>query len=130
MPRKAKNSPGSLVAQLAELRTKIAEAKKVHTALTAERDAIDLELLKIMDGQDVSRLSTKTHTASATERVVPTVHDWDAFYEFIKQEDALYMLERRPLATAFREMLEARDGEAIPGVEPYVKRSVSLRVTR
>lgn len=130
MPRKTKKSPGSLIAQLAALRTSISAAKKVHTELTKEKDVLDLELLALMDNQDVSRISTRTHTASATERVVPSVVDWDKFYKFMQQEDALYMLERRPLATAFREMLEARDGEAIPGVEPFVKRSVSLRISR
>lgn len=130
MPRKTKKSPGSLIAQLADLRKKISDAKAVHTELTKRKDAIDLELLSMMDDQDVSRISTRTHTASATELVIPTVTDWDKFYAFMKQEDALYMLQRRPLATAFREMLEARDGEAIPGVEPFVKRSVSLRISR
>jgi hypothetical protein len=38
---------------------------------------------------------------------------------------ALHLLQRRPATAAFRELQEA--GEAVPGLEPFTKRAISLR---
>lgn len=120
-------TPGDLIARLAALREQLKDANARVADLSRERDELQLQLIGVLDTQGATRMSTGEFTASVTETVVPTVKDWDAFYAFIKENDALFMLERRPLATAYREMLDTRDGEAIPGVESFTKRSISLR---
>ena len=122
-----KLSPGERIQLLADLREQISEANKVLTELKAQRDEQQFALIDQLDELGINRVSGNGFTATITSTVVPTVTDWDAFYQFIKDEDALYMLERRPLSTAYREKLEERDGADIPGVEPFEKKSISLR---
>ena len=47
---------------------------------------------------------------------MPVVEDWDAFYRYIKENDAFYLLQRRPSATAFREAFQLEGDTGIPGV--------------
>lgn len=120
-------TPGQIVHHLHTLRTSIADANREVDKLKCERDLVETELLEALEAQGVVRVSSATHTASITKETVPTVTDWDAFYEFMRTQDKLYMLHRRPSSSAYRDELDAREGEAIPGVEPFTKRGISLR---
>ena len=64
-------------------------------------------------------------SATIVETVVPTIEDWDLVAEYIKENDALYLLHRRVSSVAWKELQDM--GEEIPGIEPYTKVSVSLR---
>jgi hypothetical protein len=64
-------------------------------------------------------------TATISENVVPTATDWDALEQYIYENDALYLMQRRLSASAWRELIES--GEVVPGTEPYTQRSISLR---
>jgi len=118
-----------LIKRLAVLRDRIKKKNAEADELKASRDEVELELIELLSKMGIQRLNNGAYTASLATRVVPTVTDWDEFYKFIRQEDALYMLERRPSATAYRDMLDARAGQSVPGVEPYEKKTISLRAT-
>jgi hypothetical protein len=118
---------GELVRKLSSIRDRITAAGKKVDALKAERNAIELQLMGTLDHSGVKRISAGSHTATVTESVLPQVKDWDAFYRFILRNKAVHLLERRPLSSAFRETLELRNGRPIPGVESFIKRSISLR---
>ena len=64
-------------------------------------------------------------SATIVETVVPQIDDWDLVSEWIKKNDALYLLHRRISSVAWKELRDM--GETIPGVEPFTKISVSLR---
>jgi cell division septum initiation protein DivIVA len=64
-------------------------------------------------------------SATIVETVVPQIDDWDLVSEWIKENDALYLLHRRISSVAWKELRDM--GEAIPGIEPFTKISVSLR---
>ena len=64
-------------------------------------------------------------SATIVETVVPQIDDWDLVADWIKENDALYLLHRRISSVAWKELRDM--GEDIPGVEPYTKVSVSLR---
>jgi hypothetical protein len=64
-------------------------------------------------------------SATIVETVVPQIDDWDLVAEWIKENDALYLLHRRISSVAWKELRDM--GEDIPGVEPFTKVSVSLR---
>lgn len=84
-----------------------------------------MELLVRLDEQGMKKASTDDGTASVTEVVLPQVTDWDEVYKHIKETGDFYLLQKRPAAAAFRELHES--GQEIPGMEPYTKRSISLR---
>lgn len=118
----------TLIDDIYDIRNEIKALNKQVDELKANKETMELKLIDMMDsvGTDQSRSSVATATISET--TVPQVTDWDAFYRFIKRNNAFYMLERRPAAVAFRETLAQRKNRAIPGVSSFTKRSVGIRV--
>lgn len=114
-----------LIARLVDIREEKRKIKAREKELNDEWRTLELEALIRLDDQGMDKASTKRGTISIGENILPQVVDWDAFGEHIIQNDALYLLQRRPAAAAYRELLES--GETVPGVEPYTQRSINLR---
>lgn len=109
------------------------EEKKVldaaAKALEEKIKAREQELIERLLADDTDRSSGKKANITLRPSIVPQVGDWDKFYAYIKKNNAFHMLERRPSATACREVFDGPPGKnKIPGVEPYEK--VSLSVTK
>jgi predicted transcriptional regulator len=117
---------GGLIDELYAKREKIRKLTKEVDALKAERDELELRLLETMDAQGVSMSRSDLATASVSEVIRPVVENWDEFYTWIHRNKAYYMLERRPAAAAYRELMESRR-KPIPGVSQFVQRSILLR---
>lgn len=115
----------AIIAKLVEVRDEKRRIKEREQELTDEWRTLEMELLVRLDEQGMKKASTDDGTASVTEVVLPQVVDWDAVYEHIKETGDFYLLQKRPAAAAFRELHDS--GEVIPGMEPYTKRSISLR---
>ena len=115
----------AIIAKLVEVRDEKRRIKEREKELTEEWRTLEMELLVRLDEQGMKKASTDDGTASVTEVVLPQVVDWDAVYEHIKETGDFYLLQKRPAAAAFRELHDS--GEVIPGMEPYTKRSISLR---
>lgn len=77
----------------------------------------ELHIAMTEQGTDIVRVPGLTLTVKDKKR--PQAKDWEAFYAFIIDKNAPQLLERRISAKAFEEMIEARGGVAIPGVEIY-----------
>lgn len=103
-------------------RRRIADRDK---ELVAEWRTLEMELITRYEEQGVQKATTDAGTASITEMVVPQVVDWDAVYEHIKETGDFYLLQKRPAAAAFRELHEG--GIEVPGIQPYTKKTISLR---
>lgn len=93
--------------------------------LVARWRALEMELLIRLDEQGMLKASTEEATASITQTVLPQVVDWEALFDHIQETGAFHLLQRRPAAAAFRELNQS--GEEVPGIEPYIKREISLR---
>ena len=102
-------------------RVKEAETKEISAELTTVEGKIFARL------EDIGVTTAKATLASATitEQVVPVVSDFEQVLKWIKENDAFYMLQRRISSPAYKEILDM--GGEIPGVEPYTKRTISLR---
>lgn len=118
-------SIGALIDNMWALR----ELKRKQEAATKETEAkieiVTAQLLETMDSDGVVKSTGKSASASITEQVRPDVKDWDEFYKFIHKNKYWHLLERRPSVTGCRELFETKG--KVPGVEPYVKRTINLR---
>lgn len=115
-----------MLAEMVDIREEKRKIKAREKDLNERWRALELELLIRLDEQGMEKASVKNvGTASINETVLPQVVDWDAFYAYILENDALFLLQRRPAAAAYRELLES--GDTIPGVEPYTQRQIGLR---
>ncbi len=120
-------STGVIVERLVAIREERRRLKRLDSELS--RSWSDLEALPInqLDAQGVTKASTDAGTATVNETVLPKVEDWDALYAHLKETDSLYLLQKRVSSAAFREQHEA--GHTVPGITPFVQRSISLRKT-
>lgn len=119
-------SVGAMIDALHAKREEIRKLTKEVDRLKLERDDLEHQLIETMDAQGVQMSRSEKATASISETLRPLVEDWNSFYDWIHRNKAYYMLERRPAAAAYRELMEQRK-RPIPGVSSFTQRSVLLR---
>ena len=125
---RAENSPislGDMINQLYELREQKRAAKRELDRLNDEYRDLEQDIMAKLDEQGLDLGRGSVATVSISETVVPTVEDWDQVEQYILENEALYLYERRLTATAWRELMQS--GETVPGTKPFTKRALSLR---
>ena len=117
---------------LKELSRLLKESKVKITALNADAKAegalkedYEKRLIQAMDAAGTTTVTNEHGNFGRTETVLPVAKDWDAIYDYVKQNDAFHLLYRQVTSTTYREMLAA--GEEIPGIESYTRVSISVR---
>jgi hypothetical protein len=119
------NNIGVLINKLALTKRTIDAHHKEVSNLEREKAGLEAEILALLDDQGAVRVSIPNYTVSVTEAVVPTVQNWDQFYEYIVSTNRPWLLQRRPSVQPFRDLL--KEGEEVPGVVPFNRRTLSLR---
>jgi DNA repair exonuclease SbcCD ATPase subunit len=122
---KQPQSLGSMIDELAEIRSRKSELKNEIDDLDERYKALEREIITLLDAQQLMFGGGSRYRATISTSIVPTVQDWDAAIEWMKANDAFHLFEKRMAAGAWRELKDS--GELIPGTEPYEKRSLSLR---
>jgi hypothetical protein len=116
---------GDLIEQAHQLREVIRGDERKINALKEDFKELSSQIIVQMDEQGAKRIGGLSANVSISEQDVPTVKDWDAVYDYIKNENAFYLLQKRMSAAAFRELLNL--GHEVPGVEIYKDRKLNLR---
>ena len=116
---------GKLIDKMWELREKKRAQEAAAKDTATEIEALEAQLIEVMDKDGVVKSTGKKASAGITEQVRPDVKDWDVFYAYIHKNKFWHLLERRPSVTGCRELFETKG--KVPGVEPYVKRTINLR---
>lgn len=121
--------------KLVKLYIKIRDAKALMqkeyddkiAALDAELDIVEQALLDICKetGQDGGKTAYGSFTRRATTRY--WTNDWDAMYQFVKEHDAVHLLERRIHQGNFKEFLEANPGVLPTGINADSKYTITVR---
>lgn len=119
---------GQHIQRLVEIRDQLSDLSSQEKALKSERDEIETKLFQYLDEQGLDRTGSRTHLIAINETVVPSVKDWNAVSQYVIDNEATYLFERRLSAVAFRDLIA--QGETIPGVESFTKRSLSLTARR
>lgn len=97
--------------------------------LKEKQELLENQMLKLMAAQNVDNMKTSAGTMYRQEQVKPAASDWDAFYKWIKDNDAFDALERRIKATFIKDHMEENDGELPPGVSVYRQYVARVRST-
>ena len=114
-----------IVARMVAIRDERRKISSHDKELIEEYRPLEMELIVRLDEQGMEKASTAAGTASINETVLPQVVDWDEFYEWIKETDSFYMLQKRPAAAAYRELQDS--GQEVAGIVPFTKREIGLR---
>lgn len=120
-----KPTVGALIDSMSNVRDERRELEAKSKALKDEYDALELQLMELLDSQDTRKGEGKRASASISESIIPNVVDWDSFYAYIIKNKFTHLLQRRPSTEACRELFETKG--KIPGVEPFTKRTINLR---
>jgi hypothetical protein len=86
-----------------ELKAKYDEEDK---QLEAQMDVIEAKLLDICRATDADSIKTQAGTVMRRVATRYWTNDWDSMYEFIKENDALGLFEKRISQTNMKQFLE------------------------
>jgi hypothetical protein len=97
----------------AELSAKYAEEDK---KLEEQMDVIEARLLEICKDTDAESLKTAAGTVMRRVATRYWTNDWDSMYNFVKENDAYGLLERRLHQTNMKQFLEENPDKFPPGM--------------
>lgn len=109
------------------------EKERLTAAYKADVKVIDDKLKKLevwlqmwLSKEQLNSVNTDAGTAYKTTVEQATVSDMTSFIEFVKDNEAWHLLEKRVSKTGIREMLDA-DEPIPPGVNWYVTTAINVR---
>lgn len=109
---------GAMADQYWEIKNKRLAADKVAAAFKLEESKLAALLIQEMREQEISGVGGQTiRLAMDSPTMEPVVKDWTAYYQYIVDNRAFELLERRPGRAACKERWE--QGVEIPGVEKF-----------
>lgn len=110
-----------LVSVYLKIRDAIEEKEEQHKAdveeLKGQLDVVSQQLLTICRDQNVDGLKTALGTVSRRIKERYWTNDWNSMYEFIKQRDATYLLERRIHQNNMKQFLEENPDDLPIGLQ-------------
>lgn len=116
---------GTMIDQMNELREQLRALTEEEKELKQQFEELERAVMCELDNSGTTMSAGSTATVSISEEEVGNVKDWDAFYEFIKTEDAFFLLQRRIANAAYRELKQT--GQEVPGVTTFTRRKLNLR---
>jgi hypothetical protein len=82
-------------------------------------------LFTLLDAQDTRKAEGKKASVSIGESVVGAVENWDATWAYIAKNKFFHLVQKRLSDPALRELWAL--GKVVPGVQPFTKRTLSVR---
>lgn len=114
------------ITALFETRKLIASCNAELKDLKKEEAELTEKVMAHLEQSGLDKVSIKgVGTVSLAEEIVPQVVDWDSVYQYIKDNDAFYLLQRRMSSPAWREAVTI--GGDIKGIEPYKMHKLNVR---
>lgn len=95
--------------------------------LKAAQERLEGEMLRFLEANKMDSVRTDAGTFYRQEVVIPSAADWKLLYDFIRENDAFEMLERRITRKAVKEYMEANNDALPPGVQIFRKYEVNVR---
>ncbi|MBD3814908.1 MAG: hypothetical protein IE913_00275 [Halothiobacillus sp.] len=115
-----------------ELIKRLRELQEAKSELNAQLKDIDGEIevtqdriLAAMAQNGLSAIEAEGYKFTPTVTILPSSEDWDATFNYIKENDAFYLLYKRLSSSAVKEMLD--EGMNIPGLKIHEKVTLSQR---
>lgn len=111
----------------AEVQKLTQEYDNAVAAIKSQQDAIKTAIKDEMLRLGVKSVRTDGGTISLSTKTRYSTDDWDAFKEFIKENDALDLLEKRIAQTNMATFLEENPGKVPAGLNSFTEYAVSVR---
>lgn len=116
---------GNIVDEIHQVRAERLDLEQQVKSLKSKQHELELEFLEKAQEQNITSARGQYASSSLSESTLPSVVDWDAFYDFIKRYNYFHLLEKRPSVGGCRELFEKEID--IPGVEAFTKINVNTQ---
>lgn len=124
MSKKYPKSVGACVDLLYQRRAERLAVQARVEELKADEADLERHIFNTFGKQELRGAKGSVASASIKEDNVPTIEDWDVFFEHVKKTKSWDMLQRRLSTTAVRERWKSN--KEVPGVGVFHKMSLSL----
>jgi len=95
--------------------------------LKEKQERLQNFLLDFLNTNGLQNAATETGIFYKQEEVIPTAADWQAFYAWVKENDAFDALEKRITRTFVKNWMDDHEGTPPPGVSVFRKYKVGIR---
>jgi AAA15 family ATPase/GTPase len=106
-----------LVKVYLKIREKRAELSKQDSELEEQQEIIEAELLNICKETGADGLRTQFGTVSRSVKKRFWTSDWSSFYDFVKEHNALELLEKRVAQSNMATFIEENPDLVPPGLQ-------------
>ena len=121
----------ALVLAYRKIRDAINEKEEAHkaeiAALKAQQDLVSDALLALCNEQNLDSIRTPAGTVTRTMNTRYWTNDWESMHSFIKEHDALYLLEQRIHNGNMKQFLEDNPDDLPIGLNADTKYVVRVR---
>jgi hypothetical protein len=122
------NTVAETYVRLREARRKFKKQFEVEDGrFEAALEKLEGIMLKHLNECGAASVRTDSGTFYKQEAITPSASDWQLVYDWIKDNDAWDLLERRVKSTFIREYQEAHDGALPPGISVYREYVIRVR---
>lgn len=111
----------------AEIQRLTQEYDNATAQIKQQQDAVKTAIKDEMLRLGVKSVRTDGGTISLSTKTRYSTDDWDAFKEFIKENDALELLEKRISQSNMATFLEENPGKVPAGLNSFKEYAVSVR---
>ena len=119
------NKTSDLLTNLHTTRAAIKEVQAQEKDLKMKQRELEAKIAIKMQEEGLDKVSNDVCTLSLKAEVVPTVEDWDQFFEYLKETGQFELMQKRMSATAYRELIAM--GVDIPGVKSTELTRINFR---
>lgn len=115
---------GTAIDKLYELRSQRLDVEKVVKTMKSDELALRVHIKQMLDSINLDGAKGSAATAVVITSVDPVAKDWLQIYEFIRENDAFDMLQKRLSSMAVKERWES--GILVPGIEKFDNWDLSI----
>ena len=119
------NKTSDLLTNLHTTREAIKEIQAQEKDLKMKQRELEAKIAIKMQEEGLDKVSNDVCTLSLKAEVVPTVEDWDQFFEYLKETGQFELMQKRMSATAYRELIAM--GTNVPGVKSTELTRINFR---
>jgi len=114
-----------LLTELHATRALIRDVQAQEKDLKMKQRELESQIAIKLQQEGIDKVSNDVCTLSLKAEVVPTVEDWDQFFEYLKETGQFELMQKRMSATAYRELIAM--GVDIPGVKSTELTRINFR---
>ncbi len=112
-----------------EKRKADAEVKRIELEIKGNEEkgipGMEGIVMALLDAQGTRKAEGSKASVSIGEAVVGNVEDWEALWPYIAKNKFFHLIQKRVSDPGLRELWAL--GKVVPGVQPFTKRTLSLR---